>query len=30
MSYDYRIERPKLFTEDGQVDFLKVRGKLGP
>jgi hypothetical protein len=25
MSYDYLAERPKLFTEDGQVMFLKIR-----
>lgn len=25
MSYDYKIERPKIFTEKGQVEFLKVR-----
>lgn len=23
--YDYQIERKELFTEDGQVHFLKVR-----
>jgi hypothetical protein len=23
--YDYQTERPKLFTESGQRDFLKVR-----
>jgi hypothetical protein len=25
MSYDYARERPKIFTEDGQVMFLKMR-----
>lgn len=25
MPYDYQAERPKLFTEEGQRDFLKVR-----
>jgi hypothetical protein len=25
MSYDYQTERPKLFTEEGQVQFLRVR-----
>lgn len=25
MSYDYQKERPYVFTEAGQVDFLKVR-----
>lgn len=25
MSYSYSMERPKLFTEDGQRQFLKVR-----
>jgi hypothetical protein len=25
MSYEYVIERPKLFTEDGQMMFLKIR-----
>lgn len=25
MGYDYKTERPALFTEDGQVMFLKVR-----
>jgi hypothetical protein len=28
MSYDYKIEREKLFTEDGQVHFLKVRDQV--
>jgi len=23
--YSYRKERPKIFTEEGQLDFLKVR-----
>lgn len=27
MSYHYTAERPKVFTEDGQVMFLKVRDK---
>jgi len=25
MSYSYQVERPGLFTEDGQVMFLKIR-----
>jgi len=25
MAYDYQTERPRLFTEDGQVMLLKVR-----
>lgn len=25
MSYRYATERPKVFTEDGQVMFLKIR-----
>jgi hypothetical protein len=25
MSYDYQTERPFVFTEDGQVMFLKIR-----
>lgn len=25
MSYDYQTERPRIFTEDGQVMFLKIR-----
>ena len=25
MAYDYQTERPKLFTEEGQVMFLKIR-----
>jgi hypothetical protein len=25
MPYSYSDERPKLFTEEGQADFLKVR-----
>lgn len=25
MSYSYSTERPKLFTEEGQVMFLKIR-----
>ncbi len=25
MPYSYNSERPKIFTEQGQVDFLKVR-----
>jgi len=28
MSYDYRIERPKIFTEDGQETFLKIRDRV--
>ena len=27
MSYNYKIERPKLFTEEGQVLFLKIRDR---
>jgi hypothetical protein len=27
MSYDYRTQRPRVFTEDGQVMFLKIRDK---
>lgn len=27
MSYSYTSERPYLFTEAGQVDFLRVRDK---
>lgn len=27
MSYSYQTERPHLFTEDGQVQFLKIRDK---
>lgn len=27
MSYDYATEKPKLFTEEGQVTFLKIRDK---
>jgi len=26
--YDYQIEKPKLFTEDGQEMFLKIRDKV--
>lgn len=25
MAYDYQAERPKLFTEQGQASFLKIR-----
>jgi hypothetical protein len=25
MSYDYKNEKPEIFTEDGQVMFLKIR-----
>lgn len=25
MSYDYATQRPNVFTEDGQVMFLKIR-----
>lgn len=25
MSYDYKTERPFIFTEEGQVMFLKIR-----
>jgi hypothetical protein len=28
MSYNYQTERPALFTEEGQVRFLKVRDKV--
>jgi hypothetical protein len=27
MGYDYQTERPFVFTEDGQVMFLKIRDK---
>ena len=27
MGYDYQTERPKLFTEEGQVKLLEVRDK---
>lgn len=27
MSYDYKTQRPFVFTEDGQVMFLKIRDK---
>lgn len=27
MSYDYKTERPNLFTEDGQLLFLKIRDR---
>ena len=27
MSYDYSTQRPNVFTEDGQVMFLKIRDK---
>ena len=26
--YDYRTERPKLFTEEGQILFLKIRDRV--
>lgn len=29
MSYDYAVERPALFTEGGQVMFLKIRDRAG-
>lgn len=25
MSYEYQTEKPKLFTESGQVQFLRIR-----
>ena len=25
MNYKYEVEKPKVFTEEGQRDFLKVR-----
>lgn len=28
MSYQYETEKPKLFTEEGQVGFLKTRDKV--
>lgn len=28
MPYSYAIEKPKLFTEEGQVLFLKVRDRV--
>jgi hypothetical protein len=28
MSYSYERERPGLFTEEGQVRFIKVRDKV--
>jgi len=28
MSYDYKLERPKLFTEDGVKRLMKVRDKV--
>lgn len=27
MPYDYQAQRPKIFTEDGQVLFLKIRAE---
>ena len=27
MAYDYQTERPFIFTEDGQVMFLKIRDR---
>lgn len=26
--YDYKKEKPKIFTAEGQVDFLKTRDKV--
>lgn len=26
--YDYQVEKPKIFTEEGQIDFLKVRDNV--
>lgn len=28
MSYSYKTEKPKIFTEEGQVKFLKVRDHI--
>lgn len=28
MPYDYKFEKPKLFTEEHQADFLKVRDNV--
>jgi hypothetical protein len=28
MGYDYQTERPRIFTEDGQVMFLAIRDKV--
>jgi len=28
VSYNYQTERPKLFTEEGQVLFLKIRDNV--
>jgi hypothetical protein len=28
MSYSYLKERPRIFTEKGQVEFLKVRDRV--
>jgi len=28
MPYDYQIERPWIFTEQGQVMFLEIRDKI--
>lgn len=28
MAYEYEIEKQKLFTDEGQRDFLKVRDKV--
>lgn len=28
MSYNYELEKPKIFTEQGQRDFLKVRDRV--
>ena len=28
MTYQYQAERPRLFTEEGQVMFLKIRDRV--
>ena len=28
MSYDYETEKPLIFTEEGQIKFLKVRDNM--
>lgn len=28
MPYDYLMERPRIFTEEGQVAFLAIRDKV--
>jgi hypothetical protein len=28
MTYDYKAERPWIFTEDGQVQFLSIRDNI--